>query len=48
MLDGKITVPDEKGVTHIDRLSEALRRRLAYFAFASPVKPPTRGASTSK
>jgi bifunctional non-homologous end joining protein LigD len=38
MLDGEIAVPDdERGVTHIDALTEALRRRrperLAYFAF---------------
>jgi bifunctional non-homologous end joining protein LigD len=37
VLDGEITVPDERGVTHIDQLSEALRLRradqLAYFAF---------------
>jgi bifunctional non-homologous end joining protein LigD len=37
VLDGEIAVPDERGVTHIDLLSEALRQRrteqLAYFAF---------------
>ena len=37
VLDGEIAVPDERGVTHIDGLSEALRQRrperLAYFAF---------------
>ena len=37
VLDGEIAVPDERGVTHIDQLSEALRQRraagLAYFAF---------------
>ena len=37
VLDGEIAVPDEKGVTHLDQLSEALRLRqadqLAYFAF---------------
>jgi bifunctional non-homologous end joining protein LigD len=37
VLDGEIAVPDERGVTHIDQLSEALRLRqaesLAYFAF---------------
>jgi hypothetical protein len=27
MLDGEIAVPDERGVTHIDQLSEALRQR---------------------
>jgi ATP-dependent DNA ligase len=27
VLDGEIAVPDERGVTHIDPLSEALRRR---------------------
>ena len=37
VLDGEIAVPDERGVTHLDALSEAIsaRRpeRLAYFAF---------------
>lgn len=37
MLDGEIAAPDERGVTHIDALTEALRQRrperLAYFAF---------------
>jgi bifunctional non-homologous end joining protein LigD len=37
VLDGEIAVPDERGVTHIDALSEALRLRradqYAYFAF---------------
>ena len=37
ILDGEIAVPDDRGVTHIDQLSEALRLRrydqLAYFAF---------------
>jgi bifunctional non-homologous end joining protein LigD len=37
VLDGEIAVPDERGVTHIDALSEAIaaRRpeRLAFFAF---------------
>jgi bifunctional non-homologous end joining protein LigD len=37
VLDGEIAVPDERGVTHIDSLNEALRLRradqLAYFAF---------------
>lgn len=37
VLDGEIAVSDEGGVTHIDRLTEALRdrwpARLAYFAF---------------
>jgi bifunctional non-homologous end joining protein LigD len=37
VLDGEIAVPDERGVTHIDLLTEALRQRrperLAYFAF---------------
>ena len=37
VLDGEIAVPDERGVTHIEALSEALRQRrperLAYFAF---------------
>ena len=37
VLDGEIAVPDERGVTHIDLLSETLRLRradqLAYFAF---------------
>jgi bifunctional non-homologous end joining protein LigD len=37
VLDGEIAVPDERGVTHIDQLTEALRLRrpeqLAYFAF---------------
>ena len=37
VLDGEIAVPDERGVTHIDGLTEALRQRrperLAYFAF---------------
>jgi bifunctional non-homologous end joining protein LigD len=37
VLDGEIAVPDERGVTHIDTLSEAIRagrpERLAFFAF---------------
>jgi bifunctional non-homologous end joining protein LigD len=37
VLDGEIAVPDERGVTHIDLLTEAMRQRrpesLAYFAF---------------
>jgi bifunctional non-homologous end joining protein LigD len=37
VLDGEIAVPDEKGVTHIDALSTALRQRryesFAYFNF---------------
>jgi bifunctional non-homologous end joining protein LigD len=37
VLDGEIAVPDERGVTHIDLLTQALRQRraerLAYFAF---------------
>src|SRR5262249_21771500 len=37
MLDGEIAVPDERGVTHIDALSEAISRRrpeqFAYFVF---------------
>jgi bifunctional non-homologous end joining protein LigD len=37
VLDGEIAVPDERGVTHIDPLTEAMRLRrpesLAYFAF---------------
>jgi bifunctional non-homologous end joining protein LigD len=37
VLDGEIAVPDEQGIPHIDRLSDALRQRrgdqLAYFAF---------------
>lgn len=37
VLDGEIAVPDDRGVTHIDALTEALRQRrpeqLAYFAF---------------
>jgi bifunctional non-homologous end joining protein LigD len=37
VLDGEIAVPDERGVTHIDALTDALRHRrperLAYFAF---------------
>src|SRR5262249_9850943 len=37
VLDGEIAVPDERGVTHIDGLTEAIRERrpdrLAYFAF---------------
>src|SRR4051794_29571985 len=36
-LDGEIAVPDDRGVTHIDGLSEAISERrydrLAYFAF---------------
>jgi bifunctional non-homologous end joining protein LigD len=36
-LDGEIAVPDERGVTHIDNLTQALRQRrpesLAYLAF---------------
>ena len=37
VLDGEIAVPDERGVTHLDALSEAISgrqpERLAYFAF---------------
>lgn len=37
VLDGEIAVPDERGVTHIDALTAAIRQRrperLAYFAF---------------
>ena len=37
VLDGEIAVPDERGVTHIDALTKAMRQRrperLAYFAF---------------
>jgi bifunctional non-homologous end joining protein LigD len=37
VLDGEIAVPDERSVTHIDLLTEAMRQRrpeqLAYFAF---------------
>src|SRR5215472_10815185 len=37
VLDGEIAVPDERGVTHIDALSEAISsrqpERFAYFAF---------------
>jgi bifunctional non-homologous end joining protein LigD len=37
VLDGEIAVPDERGVTHIDALTHALRQhrpeQLAYFAF---------------
>jgi bifunctional non-homologous end joining protein LigD len=37
VLDGEIAVPDERGVTHIDTLTEAMRLRrsknLAHFAF---------------
>src|SRR3954452_8959251 len=37
VLDGEIAVPDDRGVTHIDGLSEAISERrydrLAYFAF---------------
>jgi bifunctional non-homologous end joining protein LigD len=37
VLDGGIAVPDKRGVTHIDLLTQAMRRRrseqLAYFAF---------------
>jgi bifunctional non-homologous end joining protein LigD len=37
VLDGEIAVPDERGVTHIDLLTQAMRQcqpeRLAYFAF---------------
>jgi hypothetical protein len=37
VLDGEIAAPDDRGVTHIDALSEALRLRrpdqFAYFAF---------------
>ena len=37
VLDGEIAVPDHRGVTHLDRLSEAIAdrqpERLAYFAF---------------
>jgi bifunctional non-homologous end joining protein LigD len=37
VLDGEIAVPDERGVTHVDLLSEALRLcrydQLAYFGF---------------
>src|SRR5438477_2774903 len=37
VLDGEIAVPDDRGATHLDRLSEAIAdrqpERLAYFAF---------------
>jgi hypothetical protein len=37
VLDGEIAVPDERGVTHIDLLTQAMRQhrpdRLVYFAF---------------
>src|ERR1700730_15895344 len=37
VLDGEIAVPDERGVTHLDALTDALAggrsERLAYFAF---------------
>jgi ATP-dependent DNA ligase len=37
VLDGEIAVPDERGVTHIDLLTQAMRQcrpaRLEYFAF---------------
>jgi bifunctional non-homologous end joining protein LigD len=37
VLDGEIAVPDERGVTHLDPLSDAISEgrpgRLAYFAF---------------
>jgi bifunctional non-homologous end joining protein LigD len=37
VLDGEIAVPDDRGVTHIDALSEAISERrpdrLAFFAF---------------
>jgi bifunctional non-homologous end joining protein LigD len=37
VLDGEIAVPDDRGVTHLDALSEAIAERrperLAYFAF---------------
>ena len=37
VLDGEIAAPDERGITHIDTLTEALRHRqperLAYFSF---------------
>jgi bifunctional non-homologous end joining protein LigD len=37
VLDGEIAVPDDRGVTHIDGLTQAMRQRrpdrLAYFAF---------------
>ena len=37
VLDGEIAVPDERGVTHINLLTQAMRQcrpeRLAYFAF---------------
>jgi hypothetical protein len=46
VLDGEIAVPDEQGITEIDRLSEALRprgaARLAYFT-----SPSTRSTSTA-
>jgi bifunctional non-homologous end joining protein LigD len=31
--DGEIAVPDERGVNHIEALSEAISERFAYFAF---------------
>jgi bifunctional non-homologous end joining protein LigD len=44
VLDGEIAVQDDQGITHIDRLSEALRQRrvdrLAYFRFR-PSAPST-------
>jgi bifunctional non-homologous end joining protein LigD len=36
ILDGEVAAPDERGVTHIDQLSDAVRRapeRLAFYAF---------------
>jgi bifunctional non-homologous end joining protein LigD len=37
VLDGEITAPDERGVTHLDDLTDAIHKRrperLAYFAF---------------
>jgi len=37
VLEGEIAVPDDRGVTHLDALSEAIAERrperLAYFAF---------------
>jgi bifunctional non-homologous end joining protein LigD len=44
VLDGEIAVPDERGVTHIDELTEAMRQRRAR---ASPISPSTFSTSAA-
>ena len=44
VLDGEIAMPDERGVTHIDALTEALRQRRPS---SSPISPSTSSTSTA-